>query len=928
MALWFADIEGSTELLRNLGDSYVDLLATYHLLLDSTVRTVGGSTISTEGDGHFARFPDVPSAVRAAVGTARAVDAQQWPGGTTLALRVGLHVGSVVEADGELVGMAIHEAARIAAAANGGQVLMSQAVLDAMTERWPAGVSVHDLGHYRLRGIPEPVHIHQLAVEGVADRDEPLRSRLARNDNLPRPVTSFVGRERELAALHTLVAQHRLVTLTGPGGSGKSRLATRYGADVVNQFPDGVWLIDLAPIGAPDLVTAEIAAVLGVRERTGTSVVDDLVEHLEDHTVLLIVDNAERFAGELATLIAMLLDRCPGVVVMATSRVPLHVAGELLFAVPPLDGDQRSAMTASPSERLFADRAALVSAGFELDEETTPLVREICARLDHLPLAIELAASRLSVLSLDQLARRLDDRFRVLTGGAATAAAHHRTLTATMDWSHDLLGEAERILLRRLAVFSGPFDLDAAELVCSGSGLDDVLSPLGALVEASLVMRQDDRYSLLQSVREYADAKLTESDERSEVELAHFDVYLARVAGGGADLDARAFAEWRERVHRDVDNLRVALSRALSRSDAYRAVALAGSMARYWYRSSLLEEARRWFSEVLALPDTAPSMELDTVLRFAAGLAYDRGERERATELLRRETEVAQTIGDPGTLARSYNIRAGLTWRAGDLARADDLYDEALRHAEDGPFADQVRINRAQVLIGMGRHDAAEALLAGMPPGATPDVERVRALIAYGRGDVGAAASHAEQCLELALGLGVPLTVATAQLELGRVELRRGHLARAADLADAAANAFSDMADHGNHAESALVAAEARLRAGDAAGAADIQPHLARLVEDRHDERLAVVGVPVAALAERLDGRPAMSARLHGVVDALLERTGSVLPSPDGAVRDQELLELRSELGPGELERLRKEWAADPDGALAGLVTGDASRVG
>src|SRR5262245_14437599 len=488
----FTDIEGSTKLLRRLGDGYREVIGRHHGILREAIARGDGSEVGTEGDAFFAVFASPTGGIAAAVHAQRALSSTGWPENDAVRVRMGLHTGEAVLVGDQYVGIDIHLAARIGAAAHGGQVVISEITRDVVVRSPLDGVALRDLGRHRLKDIEQPVHLWDLVIEGLPAEFPPIKTLEARPTNLPRQRTSFVGREGEVVEVTALLAGSRLVTLIGPGGTGKTRLALRVASDHLDRFPDGVFFVDLTPITDPTLVPSVIAQVMMVRDEPGRDLVDTLSDHLRDRHVLLVIDNAERVIGSGVT-VSRLLDAAPRLTVLATSRIPFRISGERTFPVPPLAVPDEAGV-AGPDDldrfeggRLFTERAAAVHPGFHLTPDNARAVAGVVARLEGLPLAIELAASRLNVLTPEGLLERLGERLSILSGGARDAPERQRTLRETIGWSHDLLSPAEQRLFGRLAVFGGGWTLEAAEIVC-GPGLDaDVLDALSVLVDSSMV---------------------------------------------------------------------------------------------------------------------------------------------------------------------------------------------------------------------------------------------------------------------------------------------------------------------------------------------------------------------------------------------------------------------------------------------------------
>ena len=565
VTLLFTDIEGSTRLLRRVGDAYADLLAEHRRLLTHAFEHHGGTIVDSEGDAFFVAFASARDAVAGAEAGQRALIGHPWPGEEELRVRMGLHTGEPRLVDGRYVGLDVHHAARLMAAGHGGQVLVSESTRALLDD----GSRLRDLGEHRLKDLSHPQRLYQLEVDGLPTAFPPLKTLDNRPTNLPVQPNELIGRERELEEAEALLSNGlRVLTLTGPGGTGKTRLALQLAAHVVEEFPDGVFFVSLAPVRDWELVAPTIARTLGLREQPGETVLETLDGYLGDKELLLVLDNFEQVLAA-APAVAGLCASASRLKLLVTSRTPLRLSGERTYPVPPLE--------LAESVRLFAARAHAAALDFDVTEENEDAVAGICRRLDGLPLAIELAATRIRSLPPPALLRRLDQRLKLLTGGAQDLDERQRTLRATIDWSYELLPQAERDLFARLGVFVGGSRLDAAEALCGAIEID-VLDGLQSLVEKSLLRQRPDpdgepRFWMLETIREFALGLLDEAGD----------------AGGGAArprrLVPRARRACRRRVadRRPVGALRPARRRQrepsgrgrLRRGDARRRIAAA-----------------------------------------------------------------------------------------------------------------------------------------------------------------------------------------------------------------------------------------------------------------------------------------------------------------------------------------------------------------
>ena len=579
----FTDIEGSTALLGRLGDDgYARVLAGHHALIRSALAGHGGREVDTQGDAFFAVFSSPRGCVAAVLAMQQAMAAHAWPGGERVLVRMGIHCGEAARTATGLVGLEVHRAARVAAVGHGGQMLVSEAAAVLVRDGLPEGAALADLGVHRLKDLGRPERIFQLHAAGLQAEFAALRSlgNPALPNNLPAQLSAFIGRDREVAEVRALVESCRLVTLTGAGGAGKTRLGLQVAAELLDGSGDGVWLVELAAVTDQDAVPPAISRALRLAARPGRPVLEALLDALALQDVLIVLDNCEHLIGGCAKTAEAIVRRCPRVHLLATSREPLGVGGEAIYRVPSLslpgpDDTGPAAAGSCDAVALFADRARANGVALSVGEQAGPVVVSVCRRLDGMPLAIELAAARLRSMSLAELHDRLDQRFRLLTGGSRTALERQQTLGATVGWSYSLLTGAERLLLGRLSVFAGGFDLGAAEAVCGSGRLDvlDVADLLGSLVDKSLVVaeraRDGLRYRLLETIRLFAAERLLEAgdDEAAAAAAAHCAHFLSVAEAAAPYLTGPEQGSWLARLHADQANLRHAAGYAASRPD-------------------------------------------------------------------------------------------------------------------------------------------------------------------------------------------------------------------------------------------------------------------------------------------------------------------------------------------------------------------------
>jgi predicted ATPase/class 3 adenylate cyclase len=690
----FTDIEGSTRLWEQDGARMGPAMALHDAMARAAVQARRGRVVKMTGDGVHAAFDDALDALGAALALQRSLADPGATAGLALRVRCGLHAGTDERRDNDFYGTAVNRAARIMAAAHGGQVLVSDAVARLVSSRLPEGVALRDLGAVRLRDLAQPERVHQVMHPDLRAEFPALRSLEKTPNNLPRALTSFVGRERELHEVRARLGTARLLTVTGMGGLGKSRLAIEAAWASMDGFADGAWLAELAPLRDPSRVAQAIASALGVKEEAGHPVIEALERHVADRELLIVLDNCEHLLAACAEVARRLLGAGARLTILATSREPLRLGGESTYplaalAVPsPFAAGEPSALEQYDAVRLFIDRAAAAQAAFALDAENAGAVTAICHRLDGVPLALELAAARVRTMPVEQIALRLNDRFRLLTRGDPTALPRQQTLRATIDWSHDLLDAAERAVFHRLSVFAGGWSLDAAEAVASGAGVvrEDVADLLGRLVEKSLAEAHVDsgRYRLLETVRQYAEEKLADSPDGPAARSRHLACFAGLAEQAKRELVGADQARWIERLDVERENLLRAHEYAgQSASGTELGLNLVNAVKRYWINSGLLELGLRVTLEALARPGAQERGFPRLRGLFDAGqLGFFVGRYEQARACLEESLSIAREMHDEGKVAM---VLTPLAWAAraqGDLPTARACLQEALALAE------------------------------------------------------------------------------------------------------------------------------------------------------------------------------------------------------------------------------------------------------
>ena len=789
----FTDIEGSTRLLRRIGGRYAGVLERHRELLRGAVANQGGVEVDAEGDGLFFAFAVAKSAIAACIAGQRALVTEPWPPGVTLRVRMGLHTGEATPFNGKYVALAVHQAARVASAAHGGQVLVSDATAAAVTEALPTSSSMQQLGTYRLKDFDTPVILFQVCHPDLPRDFAAPRVSPAEFHNLPTSLSSFIGREREIAEVEKLLIVGRLVTLTGAGGCGKTRLALEVATRKLKLFADGAWFVDLTTLSDPQLVGQTVIHALGAREEPGRPVLDSLEGFVADRELLIVVDNCEHLIHGCAVMVEHLLRAGPRVRVLATSRETLRLPGERIWRVPSLSLPDRDAspdaVMGSESARLFLERARAVRADLVVSDEDSAVLAEIVSRLDGIPLALELAAARADMLSLVVIATRLDDRFRLLSRGPRTALPRQQTLAGAIDWSYGLLSDPERTLFRRLSIFAGRFSLEAVEAVTTGPDLDsgDILDLVANLAAKSLVIvtGQDNsqRYRLLETIRAYAADKLSGTGEQAELRDRHLAWFLDLAELAEAQLAGSGRRRLMQALEADQENFRRALGHSVETRAVDCGLRLAAALAPFWTSHGNWKEACGYFEELLQLaPDDAPT--LSKALVAAGNIFILRGDYATSEVLLERAQTRARAAGDADLLAQSLSGLGYIAFRKSRHDEAEALWTEALDAGRKAGDSRAATVLRSLAISAGARGDqqrCAHLLEEGLALASKGRDEQLRRLLLsstaemnlwMGRYDV--ARDQYAKALQLADEIGDQTGRASLLADLGWIGFLRG----------------------------------------------------------------------------------------------------------------------------------------------------------
>jgi predicted ATPase/class 3 adenylate cyclase len=877
----FTDIEGSTRLWESDPARMARALERHDRLCRVTISACGGRLVKMSGDGLHAVFTDSTTALATVLELQQGMAAIAADCGIAFRMRCGLHVGVAQVRDDDYFGSAVNRAARIMAAAHGGQVLLSQAVVDASKGGLPDGTDLLSLGRVRLRDLADPEDIWQLTHGGLDRAFPALRSLDSTPNNLPRQLTSFIGRENEISEVEKLLDHTQLLTLTGAGGSGKTRLAIQMAADILDAYADGVWLVELAALSDPGLVPQTVATVMGLKEQAGKTLTQTLIEHLAAKRLLLMLDNAEHVLAACGQLAGALIHACPQMVVLATSREALGIPGELTFRVPSLSTpDPKRDVTPEQlssfeSVRLFVERAQFNMPRFAVTAQNAPALASVCHRLDGIPLAIELAAARVRAMSMEQLDQRLDQRFHLITGGSRMAPRRQQTLRALIDWSYDLLDPAEMAMLCRLSAFAGGWTLEAAEHVCAGEGVEDwkALDLLTSLADKNLVgtanWGDETRYRLLETVRQYAQEKLMESGANEPVRVRHRDYFLAVAEEAEPKLVSAEQVQWLQRLEAEHDNLRAALEWSLVATGTVGGLRLCSALQVFWVTRGHLSEGRGWCARVLGKGGAkAQTQERAKALTSAGALAYFQSDFPAARELAQECLAIWRELGDRKGIAVSLSRLGVLALEQGDFASAQALNEESLAIKQE--LGDRSGI--AASLNNLGN-------------------------LAFERGDFASAQARYEESLAITRGLGDRVGAANALNNLGTVATEQGDFASARAMHEECLAIRRELENRGGIAISLNNLGTVTFEQGEFASARAMHEESLAIMRELGDRRAIAFSLDELAAVFAAFGNSLHAARVWGAAERLREEIGSPLPPIDRPRYDRRVAVARAGLG-------------------------------
>jgi predicted ATPase/class 3 adenylate cyclase len=904
VTLLFTDIEGSTRLLQHLGERYSDVLAECRELMRSAFHQHHGHEVDTQGDAFFVAFARATNAVMAAVAVQRSLKIHSWPEGVTVRVRMGLHTGEPEHSTEGYVGLDVHRAARIMSAGHGGQVLLSQVTRDLVEHNLPADVGLRDLGEYRLKDLGYPSHLYQLVIAGLTASFPPLKTLDSYAHNLPIQPTPFIGREKVVDNVQRQLLRQevRLLTLTGPGGVGKTRLSLQVAAEASDQFPDGTWFVSLAPLSDPDLVIPTIAKTLAVREVAGQSQLEHLKASLRERHMLLLLDNFEHVVSA-ATQVAELLGACPRLTVLVTSREALHVRVEREFPVPvlalPDPQHLPDLVTLSQYEAvaLFIERAQATKPDFQVTNANAPAVAEICVRLDGLPLAIELAAARIKLFPPQALLTRLTRRLHLLTSSLRDAPARQQTLRQTIQWSYDLLPVQEQRVFRHLSIFAGGCELSAVEAIYealevrSASALIEVTS----LVDKNLLRQtaqeeEEPRFTMLETIREFGMEALAANLEMEATRQAHALYFFALVEEAARELNGPLTAVWLKRLEREHDNLRAALEWSLEPAQTGSNPDLSlrfGEMLReFWQVRGFYSEGRAFLEQALTQCKGASTSSRARALSTAAILADWQGDFHREEELLQEALVLYRELGDRRGIALSLQGLAWIASRKGAQIPARQLLEESvalLRELGDKDALAWSLHFLADMLGVQGEYGRANALFEeslamfrelGNKRGIAANLQQSALLLLATRGDQAAVEARLEEMLPIHREFGDKNGIASYYWISGLVAFMRGDAVTAQAQIEQCLALFREMEDRWHACWAIAYLGRIKAYQGDVAAALAFYEQSLAVARELNDDWLLAICLEGMASAVATQGKCAWAARLWGAAESLRERCG------------------------------------------------------
>ncbi len=923
----FTDIEGSTQLLQCLGDRYALVLTEYRRLLRIAFQQWSGHEVDTQGDAFFAVFARATDAVEAAVAAQRAMATYQWPEGIVVRVRMGLHTGEPERSSAGYVGLDVHLAARLMSAAYGGQVLLSGTTQELAAHDLPEGVSLRDLGLYHLKDFRSPKRIFQLLIADLPADFPPLSIPATQFNNLPAQLTSLIGREQEVAAVDTLLrrANVRLMTITGTGGIGKTRLGLEVATALLDTFVDGVCFVPLAPISDPALVVPTLAHLLGlehqqVRQQTTIENMDFLKAFLRDKHFLLLLDNFEQVVSA-APYLTELLMACPHLKILVTSRAVLHIQGEYEFPIPPLACPQRTQLPGSKdfaqyaAVALFLERALAIKPDFALTRANLQAIAAICVHLDGLPLAIELAAARIKLLPPRALLERLTHRLAVLTSGTRNAPLRQQTLRSTLAWSYNLLDAEEQQLFRHLSVFVGGCTLEAIESTSTAfeKPAGGVLDEVASLIDKSLLQQMEQgaepRFTMLETIREYGLETLSASGEMETMRKAHAAYFLSLAQKMDQNLSGPEQAASLDQLEQEHDNLRAAMQWSLEQEHREIALRLGGVLRSFWYVRGYFSEGLDFLEQALVHSDDVDKSVRASALYAAARMNNLRGNNERAESLIAESLALYQELGDTARIADALHLQADMVWRRGNLTMARSLAEESLalfRELDDKGAIANLLLHLGLLATDQGAYTQARNLLEESlainrnleDVSSTADsLFNLARMYFFSQGDHVLVRALLEESFALHKTLGDKESIAYCLYLSGLIDLEESNTTSARSLIEQAVALFQEMKQWHGTALSTSALARVSAAQGDYARAHALYEEsitLAMKVDDKLNIASVLEGLASVVASQ---GEQTWAARLWGAAESLREAIWSPLAPVERASYEQAVAATHAQLG-------------------------------
>jgi predicted ATPase/class 3 adenylate cyclase len=904
----FTDIEGSTGRWEAHPKEMRSALLRHDAILQSSIEQHNGHVFKTVGDAFCAAFSSPADALQVALTVQRALHAEPWDELIgRIAVRMALHTGVVEERGGDYFGQPVNRVARLLSSGHGGQTLLSQPTYDLVRDTLPSGVSLQDMGEHRLKDLIRPEHIYQLVMPDLPSQFPPLKTLDNRPNNLPRQTTALIGREKEIDEVCTLLLRHdtTLLTLTGPGGIGKTRLGLQAAADLLDDFSDGVWFVELSTITEPRLVLPTIAQTLGVKEAAGQPIIDTLKSYLKEKRLLLLLDNFEQVA-EAAGQVGQLLAASAGLKVLSTSRIPLRIKGEKEYSVPPLGLPDikhlppLERLTQYEAVRLFIERAADVKADFQVTNENAPSVAEICIRLDGLPLAIELAAARIKMLPPHSLLVRLSQRLRLLTGGARNLHARQQTLRNTIEWSYDLLDDGQQHFFRRMASFSGGRTLEALEAVCNYDGelQVDVFDGAETMLSNSLLQQREGsdgepRFWMLETIHEYAREKLEESGEAEALGKEHAIYFMRLAEEAEPHLLGIKQQEWLNRLEDEHDNIRYALKWAREQTERGDSAATAlveiaeiglrtaGALWRFWQGRGYYSEGREELEGLLSAATHLPqpcSLEITARALIGAGImALRQGDYSASRAAHKQALSIGSEVGDKKSIAIALLFLGVVSSVQGDYPAARSLLEESLAQYQE--LGDKWGI--ALALNNLGD-------------------------VYYNQADYPAARSLFEQSLAIRREIEDKSGIAYSLQQLGLASFTQGDYPASRSLFEQGLALFQELGDKRGIALSLISLGLISYIEEDYSYARSLYKQGLALFQELGDKHSIAVSLAGLGGIETEMDQVHKGATLLGACQVLLEAIGAVMQAEDRIPYERGIASARSQLGE---EAFEKAWA-------------------